>query len=263
MTQQHPTSRTKAWVAIVLLVTLGSICIAAAQWQLRRAHTREAIHAARLAGQQAAPLVLSASQTDGPDWHRATVRGHWLNPLTVLLDNRNLKGRPGFWVATPLALQDAAQTVVLVLRGWLPRPMPPAKLPLLYATEGLVTINGTLLHHIPRLLDLGVFTGTPDNTLPQPFPPADGTVPALQNLSLDAFAKATSLTVLPVIIQQSPTKDAGLIQEWPGPSENAGQNYNYALQWSSFAAIALIAAAITLWRTLRRKSLSTSDDSLS
>ena len=76
----------------------------------------------------------------------------------------------------------------------------------------------------------------------------------MQNLPLDALATATGLDLLPVVMLQSPAPDADLVQDWPGPSTNAGQNYNYALQWFSFAAIALIAACITAWRTLRRPS---------
>lgn len=252
MTQQHPASRTKTLAAVVLLSLLTGVCIMAGLWQLSRAHDREVIHDARLAGQQAPALILTADTPDGPDWHRATVQGHWLNPLTVLLDNRNLKGRPGFWVATPLALADEPGTAVLVLRGWVARPIPPATLPDLRATDGPVRIQGTLLHRVPRMLDLGSLTGQSETGLPQPFPAPDGTAPRVQNLALDALATATGLRLLPVVLEQAPTQDAGLIQDWPGPSENSSQNYNYAGQWFSFAAIALIAAAVLLWRTWRR-----------
>jgi cytochrome oxidase assembly protein ShyY1 len=254
MIQQRPASRKKALAAIVLLILLAAACISAGQWQLRRAHEREAIRAARLAGQQAPALALTAANPDGPDWRRADARGHWLNAFTVLLDNRNLKGRPGFWVATPLALADAPGTAVLVLRGWVARPLPPASLPDISAVGGAVQVHGTLLHRVPRLFDLGSLTGHPDTALPQPFPAADGTPPQVQNLALDTLAAASGLSLLPVVLEQAPTRDAGLIQDWPGPSENAGQNYNYAGQWFSFAAIALIAAAVMLWRTWRRPS---------
>lgn len=252
MTQQQPATRTKAVLALVLLVLLGAACIGAGQWQLRRAHEREALLAAIEAGRRAPAQALDAQHRDGPDWHPASARGHWLNPFTVLLDNRNLKGRPGLWVATPLELQDSPGTAVLVLRGWIARPLPPAALPDLGATAGPVLVRGTLLHQVPRLFDLGSLTGRPGTALPEPFPAADGRPPRMQNLPLDALAAATGLDLLPVVLQQAPAQDAGLIQDWPGPSTNAGQNYNYALQWFSFAAIALIAAGITAWRTLRR-----------
>ena len=257
MTPQQPASRAKAVLALVLLVLLGALCIGAGQWQLRRAHEREALLAAIEAGRQAPPQVLDAQHRDGPDWHPASARGHWLNPLTVLLDNRNLNGQPGLWVATPLALADHPGTAVLVLRGWVARPLPPATLPDLRAAPGPVQVQGTVLHRVPRLFDLGSLTGRPETALPQPFPAADGQPPRVQNLPLQALADATGLDLLPVVLQQAPAQDAGLTQDWPGPSTNASQNYNYALQWFSFAAIALIAAAFTAWRLLRRSSLGT------
>ena len=252
MTPQQPASRTKAVLALVLLLLLGAICLGAGRWQLRRAHEREALLAAIEAGRQAPAQVLDTQHRDGTDWHPASARGHWLNPFTVLLDNRNLKGQPGLWVATPLELQDSPGTAVLVLRGWVARPLPPATLPDLDAASGTVQVTGTLLHRVPRLFDLGSLTGRTDAALPDPFPPADGQPPRLQNLPLATLAAATGLDLLPVVLQQAPTQDADLVQEWPGPSTNASQNYNYALQWFSFAAIALIAAGFTAWRLLRR-----------
>lgn len=252
MVPQPPASRTKALSALILLTLLAAACIGAGQWQLRRAHERETLLAAIEAGRQAPALTLDAQHRDGPTWHPAKVHGHWLNPFTVLLDNRNLKGQPGLWVATPLELQDSPGTAVLVLRGWVARPLPPTTLPNLEAATGPVLVQGTLLHRVPRLFDLGSLTGQPDPALSAAFPHTDGQPPRVQNLPLDALAAATGLDLLPVLLQQAPTQDAGLIQEWPGPSTNASQNYNYALQWFSFATIALIAAGVLTWRTLRR-----------
>src|SRR5690606_2385489 len=196
MTPQQPATRTKAVLALVLLVLLGAVCIGAGQWQLRRAHEREALLAAIEAGRQAPAQTLDAHHRDGPDWHPASARGHWLNPLTVLLDNRNLKGQPGLWVATPLELQDSPGTAVLVLRGWVARPLPPATLPDLSAASGPVAVHGTLLHRVPRLFDLGSLTGHTRTSLPQPFPAADGRPPQMQNLTLDALADASGLDLL-------------------------------------------------------------------
>src|SRR5690606_4296645 len=113
--------------ALVLLMALTVVCAMAGQWQLRRGAEREALSAAMQAGSQAPPITLDATTQDGPDWHAARVRGHWLGNFTVLLDNRNLKGQPGLWVATPLRLQDDPRLAILILRGWIPRPLPDRK----------------------------------------------------------------------------------------------------------------------------------------
>ena len=155
MTASHTHSRTKALVAIVLLILLGAVCLQAGRWQLHRAGEREALSAAMAAGRVAPRMTLDAEHPAGPDWHPASANGHWLNQFTVLLDNRNLQGEPGFWVATPLALTASPAMALLVLRGWVARPLPPASLPTLQAAGGTVTIDGTMLGHVPRIFDLG------------------------------------------------------------------------------------------------------------
>lgn len=234
------------------LIVLGAaviICASAGNWQLRRAAQRIAFTQAIEAGRQAPAVRLDARTQDGIDWHTAQVTGTWLPRLTVLLDNRNLKGQPGLWVATPLQLHDDPTRAVLVLRGWIARPGAQAALPDLSTPAGLVTVQGTLLHHVPRIFDLGSITGSRAGMLPTQLPTSDGVPPRVQNLSLDDLARASGQSLLPIIIEHSPIPGSSLIQEWPGPSLNADQNYGYALQWFSFAAIALIAALVIVWRT--------------
>uniref|UniRef100_UPI00333FB6BD SURF1 family protein n=1 Tax=Castellaniella defragrans TaxID=75697 RepID=UPI00333FB6BD len=231
--------------ALVLLAAVAITCVLAGQWQLRRGAAREALSAAIQAGRAAPPITLDAVTQDGPDWHPARVQGIWLPTFTVLLDNRNLKGKPGLWVATPLRLRDDPDRAVLVLRGWLPRPLMPDPLPDLEPPAGTVEVSGTLLHRVPRLFDLGEITGRAEASIVLP---ATGEPPRVQNLALSDLARATGLTLLPVVLEQAPVKDTILRQEWPGPSLDAGQNYGYALQWFGFAAIALIAALALVWR---------------
>lgn len=248
MNVPHPASHTKNLAAIVLLALLAAVCLTAGRWQLHRAGEREALAAAIQAGRAAAPLTLDATQRSGADWHPAQATGHWLNEFTVLLDNRNLNGAPGLWVATPFALATSPHTALLVLRGWVARPLPPARLPDLRAPGGMLTVHGTMLSHVPRLFDLGSLTGHPDTALPSVWPTQDASLPRVQNLALADLQMATGLTLLPVVLEQAPTEDSGLVQQWPGPSLNADQNYNYAAQWFGFATIALVAAGFVAWR---------------
>lgn len=245
-------SRRTLWrnsLAVLLLVALGVACIAAGRWQLGRAAERHALATAIEAGRHAPPIRLDARTQDGADWHAASTRGTWLHDFTVLLDNRNLKGVPGLWVATPLRLADDPGHAVLVLRGWIERPLPPATLPDLAPPPGPAEVRGTLLHRVPRIFDLGTLTGRePDRPR---FSAAAAEPPRVQNLALSDLAAATGLALLPVVIEQSPVPGSPLVQEWPGPSLDAAQNTNYALQWFGFSAIALIAALVLAWRTAR------------
>lgn len=245
----------------ILFVSLGN-------WQLDRAAQREAIKASIQSGRATAPLHLAAGAPaqDLVPWRPATAHGIWLHKLTVLLENRNYQGQPGYWVATPLLIDAAANTAVLVLRGWLPRPMRPNEtMPGIPAPAGAQTVSGELLERVPRLFELWSWSDDSATQLPAKLPDAARPVPQVQNLDLAAYGKATGLTLLPGVLAQvsgnagTPGANAAnaaspeLRQEWPEPSLDSDKNRGYALQWFGFAAIAAVAWLVVAWRALRRK----------
>ena len=116
-------SPTLTIVALVLLALAAGVFVSAGRWQLSRAAERRAIAAEIDAGRKQAPLAVTGA-TPAQElvaWRPARVEGVWRNDLSLLIDNRNLDGKPGLWLATPLKLADG--TAILVLRGWLARPM--------------------------------------------------------------------------------------------------------------------------------------------
>ena len=119
--ERKPPSHKKIIVGVLLLLIVGLTCISLGRWQLSRADERIGIAQSIEAGRAHPPIQLNSStpQADLIDWRSAKVEGHWATQFTVLLDNRNLDGRPGYWVATPFVNTDGS--AVLVLRGWLPR----------------------------------------------------------------------------------------------------------------------------------------------
>lgn len=248
--------------ALVVLATVTVICASLGRWQLNRAAEREAIHADIIAGRELPPLEITPGISPGQlqDWRPAKVSGHWLNRYTLLLANRNMNGRPGYWVATPLRLESEADTglAILVLRGWIPRPLGPnAQLPSLDAPDTLQHLHGELRKHVPRLFDLGNVSGTSDTGLPAN--PADSARPLeLQNLDLENFTTITGIKLLPAVLQQtsaSALKDGTpLIQNWPTPSLDSDKNRGYALQWFAFASITAGAWLVIVGRLWRRRS---------
>jgi surfeit locus 1 family protein len=123
--ERKPPSHKKIIVGIILLLIVGLVCISLGRWQLSRADERIAIAQSIEAGRAHPPIKLNSNtpQAELIDWRSAKVEGHWATQFTVLLDNRNLDGRPGYWVATPFVNTDGS--AVLVLRGWLPRLIAP------------------------------------------------------------------------------------------------------------------------------------------
>lgn len=259
MAQSHSTLRTL--ITLALLGVVAVACVMMGNWQLRRAAERDAIMQAIEAGRKEPPLALNAATPSGElvQWRKAATQGVWLHDFTVLLDNRNYKGKPGFWVATPLLIDDAPRTAVLVLRGWLPRPILPGEsLPSLPRPEGLQPVEGQIVSHVPRMFELGSLSGQVTSPLPA-LPLPDKALPQVQNLALQDLSGATGLKLLPAVLEQLPAgqslANAGpLIQDWPQPSTDSDQNRGYALQWFGFACIAAIAGLIAGWRAWRRRN---------
>lgn len=206
------------------------------------------------------PLALSADtpKQELTTWRSVQATGQWRNGLTLLLANRNHKGRPGYWVATPLEIESGQ--AVLVLRGWIPRPTGANQaLPELDNAHGFVTIEGELLSHVPRLFELWSFSDS-DNNAPNlatsrwqgQHPP-----PEVQNLSLQDAEAATGLKLMSAVLQQTSAdtlpNGTALVQEWATPQTDADKNRGYALQWFAFATIAAGAWLVVAWRAWRRR----------
>jgi cytochrome oxidase assembly protein ShyY1 len=80
-------------------------------------------------------------------------------------------------------------------------------------------------------------------------------LPTLQNLQLDVLAQATGLKLLPIVLKQTSSSADGLVRQWAGPSIDSDTNKGYAMQWFVFAAIAIIAALVLGWRSLKRAKI--------
>ena len=78
--------------------------------------------------------------------------------------------------------------------------------------------------------------------------------PQVQNLELDAYARATGLKLLPTVLSQfgDGRHDDGLVHDWPQPSVDFQKNTFYAVQWFSFALFAAVAWLVVMAGALKR-----------
>jgi surfeit locus 1 family protein len=275
------TLNTRIVLAGLLLVAVAAGCIALGFWQLDRAAERRAVALSIEQGRATNALNLNASGL-GPlslnNWIPAKAEGYWRDDLSVLLDNRNLEGRPGLWLATPLILAD--DRALLVLRGWFARPLGTQAAPLITSSNEPQTIQGELAQHVPRLFELWTsnkasrLSFAPSPNLPRSATTPTGvsseklsadlraaklptidteTLPRLQNLTLAELSEQSGLNLLPVVLMQTSIANDGLIRVWPEPSVDADKNLGYATQWFGFAAICLIALLVFALRIKRRR----------
>lgn len=209
-------TRLRTWVIGLATLTGVSITASLGFWQLNRAAQKQAIQAAVDSQALADPLRNSdLLAADKPVHRRAVLRGRWIPAHTVFLDNRQMGGRVGFYVLTPLALEGSS-AVLLVQRGWVPRNFTQREvLPPIETPSAVVEVAGRMAPLPGKLYDLGG--------------PESGAI--RQNMDLEAFRAETGLALLGFTLQQTGPASEGMMREWPAAISGVDKHYGYAFQW--------------------------------
>ena len=236
---------------IALAAVVGMLVTASlGRWQLSRAAEKEALQATLDARGSLPPVdgkaLVAASAAATSDTqalvHRAVVlEGQWLPAHTIYLDNRQMQGRPGFFVVMPLQLLGE-EDVVLVQRGWVPRNFQDrTQLPQVQTPDGVVRVQGRVALAPSRLYE---FQGGDS---------AQGSSRIRQNLDLAAFRTETGLALADLTVLQMGKTDAmgeGLQRDWPVVGAGVDKHYGYAFQW--FGLSGLIAILYVWFQIVRR-----------
>jgi surfeit locus 1 family protein len=194
-------------------------------WQLSRATQKQALQTAldeRSTLPTLSEFMLALTPQEALAQHHRPVQlqGEWVDSATVFLDNRQMNGRPGFFVLTPLRL--ASGDAVLVQRGWAPRDIRDRTLvPTLVSPKGQVLIEGRVAPAPGRLYE---FSGAPTGVI-------------RQNLDLTLFENEIKLPLRPLSVLQLGTVDDGLLRQWPAPAVDIGRHHGYAFQWFALCAL--------------------------
>jgi surfeit locus 1 family protein len=209
-------------------------------WQLDRAAQKTALHESLLArgalpALDAAQLARTPEMAAEQQHRRVALEGRWLASHSVYLDNRQMNGRPGFFVVTPL--QIAPDDVVLVQRGWVPRDSREReRLAAVDTPASLVRIEGRIAPGLARLYEF-------DSA-------ASGVI--RQNLDLSAYARETGLALRPLAVVQldgAAAPSDGLQRQWTPAVLDVSKHHGYALQW--FALSTLITGLYVWFQLIR------------
>ncbi|MGK5013334.1 SURF1 family protein [Janthinobacterium sp. MDB2-8] len=239
------------WIPFVVMLLLVALGVSLAQWQQRRGDEKLA-RAARLeAGNQAAPLALSAApllpaDAQAIEYRRVTVTGRFVPAWTVYLDNRPYKGQAGFHVLTPFQIDGSAMHV-LVAQGWLPRNNAErTRIPDYATPAGKVTISGIARLNAGHVMELG--------TAPALAPHA-----IVQNADIGQLARASGLALQPFLLEQTvdvaavPAASALPVRDWPAPDLGVDKHRGYAFQWYALALMAFLFFVFTGFRRANKQ----------
>lgn len=204
----------------VAAVLAATVCVAAGIWQLRRLDQRRARNALIAARRALPPLELGRGGAVGAvgavavdSLRQRRVIGHGAYDFSAeqTWPGRSFQGTPGVALVTPLRLADGS--AVLVDRGWVPSPD---------------------AYHVDRTL-----YREPDSA----------TVVGLALIPPRGRGDVNTTGYLPFVIQleaPDPPVERGLPRRWPLQALDDGSHLSYAIQWFSFAAIALVGTAALL-----------------
>ena len=221
-------------LATAVVVAIG---VSLGQWQVRRAHEKQAIEARLQERIAAPPLVLNKvlPPLGEAEYRRAVVKGEFVPDWPVYLDNRPYRGVAGFYVMMPLRIAGSDK-YLLVTRGWVSRdPVERTRLPRLETPAGMIEIEGMVKRDPGHILQLG----SDEKIVP-------GAI--VQNLDPQTFASASNLPVLPYVLEQTSATADRLVRDWPRHSMGIEKHWGYAFQWYALAATALIFFIVTGFR---------------
>jgi cytochrome oxidase assembly protein ShyY1 len=211
-------------VAVFALgVVVAASCARLGLWQLERLDERREANARFRRGLRAAPVVLDEAPGAGAAYRRASATGVYDRAAGVVLYGRPLEGRPGDHLLVPLRLDDGS--AVLVDRGWVPTGTGAA------TPSGRIRVDGILL----------------------PSEPSEGRVLTggqIRQVDLAAIEATVAYEVAPVYLllqRQDPPPDRLPVPAAP-PELSEGPHLSYAIQWFSFAGVALVGCGVLLRR---------------
>jgi len=238
----------RPWWLLSHLLVVGLIVAMAnlGFWQLRRLDDRRATNSAIAERAQEPPVPVEQLVDVDDDvavgkdlaWRRVTAAGVWQPEDEVLVRNRSLDQRPGFWVLSPLLLDSGV--VAVVNRGWVPLRVGEAGVPVDAAApaEGDVVVEA-LLQPTQRRGSIG------------PTDPPDGVLDVLSRADVERLDAQLEQDALPVVLQltgQEPRLTAEFPAVLPLPEQDEGPHLGYAVQWFIFTTIAVLGYPFILRR---------------
>jgi surfeit locus 1 family protein len=238
--------RPRALVSHLLVLTVAVTCVSLGLWQLDRLDQVRANNdrlADRLDDDPVDLTELMAAEVD-PDaleFRPVTVSGVYRHDDEVLQRGQSHQQQQGFHVLTPLEVGD--DEVVLVRRGWVPSDLSEPPVDEAAPPGGEVTLTGILEKPVEQP---GFGPRDPD----------EGTLARVFHADTERLDRQIDGELFEMVLRLDAPDDAAFDDLPVGlatPELDEANHLSYALQWFSFALLALITYAAWLWKRHRRE----------
>lgn len=247
-------SRASRIVFVAVSAALVGVFLWLGFWQLGRLEERRAANAGHRRAMERPTLELARGPlppTDSLHWRRVAVEGRLDYGREVVLAPRSLDGTPAVYLLTPLVVADPAggDSVALpVLRGAVPAPDG------FHAPVGEARPPGE--DAAARVTVFGLALPAPDverDAPPDTLHVGAGVLPVLSRLNLERVGEILPYPARALYVQADSStariplsEGIRLPMRVAPPGLDDGPHLMYAIQWFSFAAIAVVGGAIYL-----------------
>jgi len=206
------------WIALTaFLLIMIYLFIRLSDWQFDRYNTRIQNNEITTAALSSEPVNLTdlSQVSELKDWQKVSIKGEFINSDARLLRRQYLESSLGFWVITPLKLDN--DQVILVNRGWIPiAESSTSQQEIPSSPQGDVTIIG----YVQTLKD----TRSEPEDLP---------LNQINHLNSTNFSSQPLSTNFLQLASMSPMDNQVAII--PLPELSNGPHFSYAIQWILFA----------------------------
>ena len=243
------TLKATSWLLTLAAIVGIAVTARLGYWQLSRANEKIALQTS-IQQQTALPALgaqtLILAKDISTNLHRTVnLSGHWLEQHSLFLDNRQIDGKPGFFVLTPFEFEDSSlglKKTILVQRGWVARNfLDRQQLPQIKTPLETVSITGRVAASPSRLYE---FKGADAGKIRQNV--------SIAKLSQEFKIDLLDMTMLQIDDVNSLKSSDGLLRHWPQPNLGVEKHYGYMFQWWALSALIAI---LYVWLQLIRPRL--------
>ncbi len=213
------------------IVVVAGACVGLGIWQLDRLAQRRANNVETGRARSAPVVHLAAGRPEDLDQRRVVATGRFDRERLFVLWGRPYRGSPGVELVVPLRL-TGSDTAVLVNLGFVPA--------------------ADAVHFNPAVVDLPAEDSVVGLAHAIPLNPGWGRPmvsrgdTTWRHIELTAVTERLPYPVLPVVISRTPRDSVGGYPRALAPAPlDDGPHLSYAIQWFSFATIALVGG--TIW----------------